>query len=173
MIESQVGFMMLETDQVINTIGGEKRKAGFECPEPGCIRHYRVRSLLESHIRNKHQDKPSTPKKLYKCDGLRCDYMSQRPRDFRRHLQSCGKLKAKHPPLASIRTKDALVKILKKSDVSDSKYLAILKDIQDETGAILMEGNLKKEIQDETGAILMEDNLKKDNQDETGDILME
>ena len=38
--------------------------------------------------------------------------------------------------------------LTKKSDVSDRKYLAILKDIQDETGAILMEGNLKKEIQD-------------------------
>ena len=92
MIESQVGFMMLETDQVINTGGDEKRKAGFECPEPGCNRHYRERSLLERHIRNRHQDKPSVPKKWYRC---RCDYFSQRPRDFRRHLQSCDKHKAK------------------------------------------------------------------------------
>ena len=48
--------------------------------------------------------------------------------------------KAKNPRVVPILTK--------KSDVSDRKYLAILKDIQDETGAILMEGNLKKEIQD-------------------------
>ena len=148
MIQSEVGFLMLDTDQVINTGGGEQRRAGFECPEPGCNRHYRERSLLERHIRNQHQDKPSTPKKLYKCDGLRCDFISQRPRDFRRHLQSCDKHKAKHPRVVPILTKDALVKILKKSDVSDNKYLAILKDIQDETGAILMEGNLKQEIQD-------------------------
>ena len=50
--------------------------------------------------------------------------------------------------MVPILTKDSLVNILKKSDVSDRKYLAILKDIQDETGAILMEGNLKQEIQD-------------------------
>ena len=158
MIQSQVGFMVLDTDQVTNTDrgghggggghGGEKKQSGFECPEPGCNRRYRERALLERHIRNQHQDKPSTPKKLYKCDGLRCDYISQRPRDFRRHLQSCDKHRAKHPRVVPILTKESLVNILKKSDVSDRKYLAILKDIQDETGAILMEGNLKKEIQD-------------------------
>ena len=60
----------------------------------------------------------------------------------------CDKHKAKNPRVVLILTKDSLINILKKSDVSDRKYLAILKDIQDETGAILMEGNLKKEIQD-------------------------
>ena len=45
-------------------------------------------------------------------------------------------------------SKEALVKIHKKSAISDDKYLALLKDIQEETGALLMEGNLKKEIRD-------------------------
>ena len=45
-------------------------------------------------------------------------------------------------------SKEALVRIHKKSAISDAHYLALLKDIQEETGALLMEGNLKKEIQD-------------------------
>ena len=149
MIQSQIGFMVLDSDQVPNTDrgGGEKRKSGFECPEPGCHRHYRKSALLERHIKNQHYVKNSSPRKLYKCDGKRCDYISQERRNFRRHLQSCDKHKAQHPRVVPILTKDALVKIIKKSDISDKKYLAILKDIQDETGAILMEGDLKREIQ--------------------------
>ena len=50
-------------------------------------------------------------------------------------------------------SKEALVRIHKKSAISDAHYLALLKDIQEETGALLMEGNLKKEIQDSINAM--------------------
>ena len=143
MIRSDFGFFILEPGQVNTTV---KKKAGFDCIEQGCDKHFERRRELDRHISRAHGEVSSSPRKTYKCDG--CPHISQDSSNFRRHLHSCDKHIAKHPRIVPLLTKEAVIKIHKKSAISDAKYLALLKDIQEETGALLMEGNLKKEIQE-------------------------
>ena len=141
MIRSDFGFMILDQGQVTTSA---KKKKGFACTAEGCDKHFMARRDLDRHIAHKHA--VPSPRKTYKCDA--CPYVCNDSFTFRRHLQTCDKHIAKHPRIVPMLSKEALVRIHKKSAISDAHYLALLKDIQEETGALLMEGNLKKEIQD-------------------------
>ena len=145
MIRTDVGFIMMADDQVTTT-DSVKKKLGFDCSVEGCDKHFTKRARLDSHIARAHSVVSPPSRKTYQCDA--CPHTSQDASNFRRHLQSCNQHIAKHPRIVPLVTKEALVKIHKRSNISDQHYLALLKDLQEETGALLMEGNLKREIKE-------------------------
>ena len=84
MIKTEFGLIKLDPDHVNTMV---KKKAGFDCTEQRCDRHFKDRRSLSRHIIRAHI--PRSPRKIYKCDD--CPYFSENSSTFRRHLQTCDK----------------------------------------------------------------------------------
>ena len=76
---------------------------------------------LDRHIAHKHAEVSSSSspqqRKSYKCDA--CPFVCDISYSFRRHLQTCHLHIAKHPRIVPMLSKEALVRIHKKSSISD------------------------------------------------------
>ena len=145
MIQSAAGFMMLDIEQMANTAPAPDPGPRHKCPEQGCNYVADRKDRLNQHILNRHKS-VSSPRKVYKCDG--CPYMTSHSSHFRVHLLTCIKHQELHPRIVPILTKKQLVKLKKKSSISDRNFIKLLQDIENEAGQRLFEGNLKKEIRE-------------------------
>ena len=144
-LQSEVGFMMLDMEQMANTAPAHKKGERHKCPMEGCPHVAQSKAKLNRHILHRHKT-VSSPRKVYKCDG--CQYSTSKTSNFRVHLLRCKKHKELHPRVVPILTRDQLIKIIKQSSISDRKFLKLLQAIEKEAGTILFEGNLEREIRE-------------------------
>ena len=86
MIKTESGLIKLDTGHDKPML---KKKAGFDCTEQRCDRHFKDRRGLYRHITRAHVSSSLLKRKIYQCDD--CPYFSLDASTFRRHLQTCDK----------------------------------------------------------------------------------
>ena len=105
-IKSNIGFFKFDGP------GPVTRKFGrniYRCHVDGCTWQGKDKSRLQSHLKNKHCDKPRPTKKVFRCSGPGCTKIFTRKSRYDKHLSKCKYYICSRPRMVNILTTGKII----------------------------------------------------------------